>query len=204
MINAIVFDIGNVLLPFDYERAGRTLIERFGPAREPDREFIVNAKAELESGRIDRHEFLRRVRPEFGHEGDPADFLKIWEEIFDRNPPMEKLVEELARDYPLYLLSNISDIHREHIHRTYAVFRHFKDGVYSYEAGCLKPDPRIFEIARSQFRLDPRKTLYIDDMLENVRAAAAGGFVTVHYDHTRHARCEAEIRRLLTSDSPTS
>jgi len=199
MIQAIVFDIGNVLLPFDYERAGERLIEMNRPMTPPNRQDIIAAKAELEGGIIERQEFLRRVLPEFDHRGSAEEFLRVWEDIFERNLPMEALVEELSPRYPLYLLSNISDIHREYIHKAYPVFGHFDDGVYSYEAGVMKPEGKIFEIARTQFGVNPDETLYIDDLADNVAAARQAGFISVQYDHRRHGECEKEIRNLLAS-----
>ncbi len=192
-ITAAIFDIGNVLLPFDYYKAANRLIAENQPPAPPDREKIVAAKQELETGRIHRSEFLKRVRPEFAHTGDEADFLAIWEDIFIPNEPMFALVEELSQRMPLYLLSNISDIHRESIHRDFPIFRHFRDGVYSYEVGLMKPDPAIFALTAERFGVNPSETLYIDDMPENAQAAIQAGFVTIHYSHLDHEKALAEI-----------
>lgn len=200
-LTAAIFDIGNVLLPFDYIRAADTLIARNRPAQPPNRERVAAAKEELELGRIDRSEFLRRVLPEFAHEGPVEDFLNVWCDIFSPNPPIDELVAGLASQIPLYLLSNISCIHREHIHANYPVFRHFRDGIYSYEVGLMKPDPAIFQLAIKRLGVDPSSTLYIDDMPENVEAALAAGFLAVRYDHTRHGEAEAHIRTLLSGKS---
>jgi putative hydrolase of the HAD superfamily len=196
-ITAAIFDIGNVLLPFDYYKAANRLIAENQPPVPPDREKIVAAKMELETGRIDRAEFLSRVRPEFAHTGDEAEFLAIWEDIFIPNEPMFALVEELSQRMPLYLLSNISDIHKESIHRDFPVFRHFRGGVYSYEVGLMKPDPAIFALTAERFGVNPSETLYIDDMPENAEAAIQAGFVTIHYDHARHEKALEEIQSYL-------
>lgn len=196
-IQAAIFDIGNVLLPFDYERAGKRLVEEHNPATPPNRDRIKAAHTEHELGQIDRAEFLRRVRPEFNHTGPEADFIAVWEDIFFPNPAMDVLVETLAAKVPLYLLSNTNCIHRESIHRDYPVFRHFRDAVYSYEVGLMKPDPSIFHLAAKKFGVDPTRTLYIDDMPENVKAAKAAGFVAIRYDHRSHEEAETKILALL-------
>ncbi|MEX1119814.1 MAG: HAD family phosphatase [Terrimicrobiaceae bacterium] len=196
-ITAAIFDIGNVLLPFDYMKAANRLIEENQPVTPPDRAVVVAAKEQLELGRIDRGEFLRRVRPLFNHTGHEGDFLAIWEDIFVPNTPMHKLVEELSEHMPLYLLSNISDIHRESIHRDYPVFRYFQSGIYSYEVGLLKPDPAIFELTAQRLNVTPQATLFIDDMAENIASAEAAGFCCVHYSHTDHEKALEKIRWYL-------
>jgi len=196
-ITAAIFDIGNVLLPFDYMKAANRLILENQPVTPPDRAEVVAAKELLELGRIDRSDFLRRVRPLFNHAGREEDFLAIWEDIFVPNTPMHELVEELSASMPLYLLSNISDIHRESIHRDYPIFSYFQSGIYSYEVGLLKPDPAIFELTAKSLNVTPGSTLFIDDMADNIAAAEAAGFCCVHYSHTEHEKAMEKIRWYL-------
>ena len=195
MIDAVIFDIGNVLLKFDYMIAARRLMEHNGLSEPPDRARIVAAKDALESGRIDRPEFLRLVRPEFSHTGADADFIAMWEDIFEENKPLTGIASALAANgMPTYLLSNISCIHHEFIFRRYPVFSTFRDGVYSYKAGALKPEAIIFEKAIAQFGVDPARTLYIDDLAENVAAAERAGLRGIVYDFNGHAAAEEKIR----------
>ena len=77
MIDAVIFDIGNVLLKFDYLVAAHRLMKHNGLTELPDRAPIVAAKELLEGGRIDRAEFLRRVRPEFSHAGTDEEFVAM-------------------------------------------------------------------------------------------------------------------------------
>ena len=196
MVDCVIFDIGNVLFPFDYERAAR----RLGMNSEFDREAVVAAKTELETGRIGRVDFLKRVRQFFEFGGSDEEFLAIWSDIFDTNEAMWEVARRLAERYPLYLLSNISCIHREYLHARYEIMKVFRDGVYSYEVGLLKPDEEIFRLASERFGVEPQRAVYVDDMPENVRSAAGVGFRTVCYDFRNHAAGEAEIWRLLGWD----
>ncbi|MFY8214979.1 MAG: hypothetical protein ACOVMP_00075, partial [Chthoniobacterales bacterium] len=116
----------------------------------PERELVVTAKARLEGGSIDRATFLSLVRPHFYDEGTDAEFLRIWEDIFEENIPMTTLAAQLAQKLPTYLVSNISCIHHEYIFAKYPVFQTFRDGVFSYQAGSLKPERQIYEIAIQQ------------------------------------------------------
>lgn len=195
-VDAVVFDLGNVLLKFDYYIAANRLMEKNRLASLPDRKPVVDAKAALEAGAIDRAEFLRRVRPLFSDAGSDEDFLVIWRDIFEENLPMSALATRLSTQLPTYLLSNISCIHQEHVFATYPVFHTFRDAVFSYRAGVMKPDPKIYEIAARQFGIDPARTVFFDDMPENIEAARSLGWLAIPYDYRDHAAAEHELRAL--------
>ncbi len=186
-INAVIFDIGNVLLTFDYTVAEKEILKHTCKEAPPPQKDLHPLRMEHETGLISRADFVQAVRNAFAHDGPEDHFLDIWSRIFEVNTPMVEWARSLHGKTPLYLLSNIGCIHHEHIFEEYDFFSSlFCDGVYSYKAGVMKPDRRIFEIARAQFDVDSSATLYIDDLLENVQAAEAAGFVAHHYDPARH------------------
>ena len=81
-----------------------------------------------------------------------------------------------ARGVPLYALSNMSRSTFAHIKARHAVFDHFRGIVISADIRLVKPDPRIFEHISRKFSLIPAETVFIDDHLPNVEAAARWGF----------------------------
>jgi putative hydrolase of the HAD superfamily len=150
-----------------------------------------------ETGTISREEFIKIVREAFEHDGPEDLFMELWKRIFEVNTPMVRWAKSLHGRTPLYLLSNIGCIHHDHIFEEYDFFSSlFHDGIYSYKAGVMKPERRIFELARTQFGVDPATTLYIDDLEENVRGAESVGFLGHHYDPARHDLFEEHIARL--------
>jgi len=186
-IDAVIFDIGNVLLTFDYFIAERALLAHTGRNIAPSVEDLHPHRMDHESGRSTREEFIRIVREAFAHDGPEDHFMEMWTRIFEVNTPMVEWARSLHGTTPLYLLSNIGCIHHDHIFEEYDFFANlFQDGIYSYKAGVMKPERRIFELARTQFGIDPYRTLYIDDLEENVRGAESVGFITHHYDPARH------------------
>jgi len=186
MIRSFIFDIGNVLIPFDFNRALRRIATQ-SPL--PLTEFPPEAKQlaqTYESGQIDRAEFLRQAFALLEYRGTEADFVAAWEDIFVENFAMTRLVSRLRERYPLYLLSNTNDIHANYFEAKYPVFQSFTDAVYSHRAGCIKPGREIFEIAIRQFDVEPGETVYIDDLPANIAAARDLGFLAFEYDHTQH------------------
>ncbi|MEA3207282.1 MAG: glucose-phosphatase [Chthoniobacter sp.] len=197
MIRAFLFDIGNVLLKFDFSRA----LDRTAALSEvqPLGEVLPNIdriKLAYEDGQIDRAAFLRGVFDVLRYRGTEAEFIAAWEDIFEPNEPMVALLEKLRGRFPLYLLSNTSDIHRDYIFRRYPFFAHFEAGIYSYEARASKPGRAIYEIATRQLGLEPAATFFIDDLLPNIETARQLGFPAHHYHHDRHELLVEELRTL--------
>jgi HAD superfamily hydrolase (TIGR01509 family) len=195
-IRAIVFDIGNVLLRFDFNIALQKLARRCTPKAAAILELIEPAKVAYESGRLTRAAFYEEIRGLVQYTGTEAEFVGAWEDIFTENEPMLALVAQLYGKLPLYLLSNTNDMHIDYILRRYPVFGLFTDAVYSHKAGASKPDAAIFEIAARQFGVRPAEALFIDDLLANVEAARAVGFRTHHYHHERHEALVKELQGL--------
>ncbi len=194
---AFLFDIGNVLLRFDFSLALKKVAaesEVNDPAEVLGR--IDRVKVMYEDGQIDRASFLRGVFDVLRYRGTEAAFIAAWEEIFEPNEPMIALVERLHGRFPLFLLSNTSDIHRDYVFRRYPVFSRFTDGTYSYAVRASKPGPEIYRHAIRAHGLDPARTFFIDDLLPNIETARALGFRAHHYHHDRHGELEKELADL--------
>ncbi len=182
---AVVFDIGNVLLPFDYGRALRAL--RRAGTKDPDLAAVEEARLTYERGGLPRRDFLDLLRREFGHPGPPEEIERAWEDIFEPNPWVWSLVERLHGHHALYLFSNIGCLHHDYIRRRYPVFRLFRGGVFSYRARSMKPEPEIFHAALQEFGANPGRILYLDDLISNVEAARGHGWQAALYHPSQHA-----------------
>jgi glucose-1-phosphatase len=200
-LRAFIFDIGNVLLRFDFNLALQTLARDCDPAAEAIMDMIEPVKVAYEDGRMTRADFQAQVRAILRYTGTDADFIAAWEDIFTENQPMVELVERLHGRYPLYLLSNTSDIHIDFVFRRYPVFHRFTDAVYSYKVRASKPDRAIYEIAIRQFGVTPGATLFIDDLLPNVESARSAGLHSHHYHHDRHDALLGELRAAGVSEA---
>jgi len=195
-IRSFIFDIGNVLVPFDFRRAMRRIESQSAVPMDhlpPQVKSITDA---YESGRIGRVEFLETIIAALEYKGPEAEFVAAWEDIFEENAAMTRLVERLHGRYPLYLLSNTSCIHVDYFTAKYPVFRYFSDAVYSHLARCTKPGRQIFEIAASQFGVNPGETFFIDDLPANVATARELGFQAFQYDYNRHEELLAQLAAL--------
>jgi putative hydrolase of the HAD superfamily len=183
---ALLFDIGNVLVRFDFTAAA----QRFAAQSEATTEQVLSLlspfKDDLESGRISDDDFVSQSIERIGFRGGREEFIRIWSDIFSENGPMIAAAEELAARHPLYLLSNTSGLHKDWLFANFPVFRHFTGGIYSHEARSMKPGDAIFRAAIETFALDPSATLYIDDLPDNIATGQRLGFVCHHYHPDLH------------------
>jgi FMN phosphatase YigB (HAD superfamily) len=195
-IEALIFDIGNVLVHFDWQPFKNQL--QAGCANlTPDAEMeFRKLMIRFEVGEMTGEIFARLATRLIGFQEGEAKFIAIWNDIFSSNPPMERLVLSLKERYPLFLLSNTSDLHLTYLMQNWDVFQHFTDGVYSFRAKCAKPERKIFETAMKQFGLKVENTAYIDDLPANVRSASELGLKSIQYDLTRHAEFEQRLVEL--------
>lgn len=190
---ALLSDIGNVLVSFDFDLAAERC-SQFSPLS-PAGMFsrLDGIKQPYESGRIGDDVFVSQAMAALQFSGTRAQFIRIWCEIFSENAPMERTLAGLSGSMPMFLLSNTNGLHKDHLFQTFSVFQHFQDGLYSYSAGCAKPERRIFEEAVVTFQLDPARTLYVDDLEPNLQTAQEIGFHTHLYRLDDHGAFEKAL-----------
>jgi glucose-1-phosphatase len=192
-IEALVFDIGNVLVPFDWQ-IFHTWLRAECPnlTTEAEKEFR-ELMIRIEVGEMTGEAFTELAVRAIGFQGDRRTFVSIWNGIFSSNVAMERTVLVMKERFPLFLLSNTSELHLAYLMQNWDVFRHFLDGVYSFRAKCAKPGRRIFETAIEQFGLKPENTVYVDDLAANVDSASKLGFKAIRYDLTKHREFEERL-----------
>lgn len=195
VIRAFLFDIGNVLVRFDFSRALRAVAALSDVRDEAEAlHRMDSAKLGYEDGQISRADFLRETFRILGYRGTEEQFIGAWQGIFTENEPMTSLVRTLHGKFPLFLLSNTNDMHVEGLFRDFPVFAHFTGATYSHEAKASKPHWPIYEIACRTHGLDPRTTFFIDDLAANIATARELGFHAHHYHHERHGELLAAVR----------
>ncbi|MBB5353348.1 putative hydrolase of the HAD superfamily [Haloferula luteola] len=183
----LLFDIGKVLLDFDFESSLRKLIPDDEPQPDERLRKILGDKDAFERGDIPLDDYLAQAERELGPAADRETFIAAWRNIFTPNVPMWQVVEDLkAQGHRLLYFSNINPIHAPWIFENYDVFRHFEGGTCSYLAKLIKPEPAIYRHVIETYGLTPAETLYIDDLPANIESGIAAGFQSHLYDLHRH------------------
>jgi FMN phosphatase YigB (HAD superfamily) len=194
MIKAVIFDLGKVLIPFDFQLGYAKLGVFCGisAADIPARLVGSTLVGDFESGRIAPRDFADRFCRSLNVDIPYEQFCEIWSSIFlpDTLIP-EAMLQGIARNFRLVLLSNTNAIHFEMLVQTYPLLRHFHSYVLSYEVGAMKPLPLIYQRAIEAAGCQPGECFFTDDIEANVDAARAQGMDAVQFQSA--AQIEAEL-----------
>jgi putative hydrolase of the HAD superfamily len=185
VIKTVIFDLGKVLIPFDFSRGYRAM-EPFCdyPAAEiPKRIAASDLVHRFETGLVEPRDFVEQLSRMLTLRVDYDQFCEIWSSIFlpDTLVP-ESLLAGIRERYRLLVLSNTNALHFAMVRRNYPLLRHFHDLVLSYEVKAMKPSPAIYReaIARAQCR--PEECFYTDDIPAYVEGARREGIDAVQFE----------------------
>ena len=183
-----LFDIGNVLLKFEFEPALNSLMGDHPDPQAIDK--IIAAKDPFEAGEVSLQNYLDFVYPLLDYSGSDEHFFHTWNSIFTPIEATWELAARLKKEDPtnrLILFSNTNPIHGPFCLSHYPQFSLFDHAYFSYETHAIKPDAPFFTHAIEKYNLIPEQTIYIDDLPENIAAGKAHGFHSFQYDHNNHS-----------------
>ena len=184
-VTAVVFDVGKVLVEWDPRYLYEKLIADAGARAAFLRDVVTPAwHFQHDAGRAFAETSAELIALYPQHRA----LIEAWGPRFGETiphliPGMADLVAELARaDMPLYAITNFSgEFWPPFAVREAKLFAQFRDIVVSGDEKLLKPDPAIYRLALRRFGLAPGAGLFVDDRLENVKAAEANGFAGHHF-----------------------
>jgi FMN phosphatase YigB (HAD superfamily) len=182
---AVVFDLGKVLLEFDYWKAARKLAPRSRLDADAIHQFINQSPLlfRYETGLLTKEKFYEEVCGETGFAGNPEEFGACFGDIFEPIPSMIELHARLrSKSLPTYIFSNTNELAILHIKRTYPFFANFNGYIFSYEHGAMKPHAKLYEVVERETGRSRGQILYLDDRAENVAAGAARGWQVILHE----------------------
>jgi HAD superfamily hydrolase (TIGR01509 family) len=175
----VVFDLGKVLVDFDYSIAARNLAAMSKLPASQMQEIIEKSQllVQFETGLTNRDQFFRQVCEATGYCGDQAKFNLLFADIFTAIEPMIEFHARLKQK--TYIFSNTNDLAVAHIRSRFPFFSNFDGYVLSYEHGAMKPQRKIYEVVERTTGMKGADICYIDDRLENIEAGKAMGWQTI-------------------------
>jgi glucose-1-phosphatase len=200
MIQTILFDLGNVIVPFEIERTYRALQADCGlPLEEIAERIRASGLYNLyESGQLSTEDFYLRFRDLLGMHSTLEEFGDIWSALFlPHTTVSEELIVELKERYRLVLLSNTNELHFNWIRPRYPLLRHFDAFTLSWEVQAMKPDERIFAAAVANGQCRPEECFFTDDVPRYIEGARAYGIDAEVFTGEADLRGHLERRGLL-------
>lgn len=169
MIKNIIFDFGNVLGTFDFNK----LMKACGEIpTEKLQEFIFYDWNRLDEGLISYEDYIQnclKLAPPYYHKAITNFFTK-WYKLL---PPIEEIhdwIKELKQQgFSIYLLSNAPVIFEKHA-SSYPILECFDGIVFSGSIQLVKPQKEIYIYLLEKYHLNPQECFFIDDKEENIEA----------------------------------
>lgn len=200
MIKTVVFDLGKVLLDFDYAIAARKIAARGKIRTSVLKLFIDHAPLVLryETGLLTSEEFYQEIAAATGFGGDIKEFGDCFSDIFT---PIEAMIELNAalrkHGMPTFIFSNTNEFVVEFIRRRYPFFANFDGYILSYEHRAMKPDARLYEVVERETARRGAEILYLDDRPENVAAGTERGWQALLHETPEKSHAAVEKLGLL-------
>jgi FMN phosphatase YigB (HAD superfamily) len=184
MIKLFVFDLGNVILPFEHRQIAVKLHEtsRIQDRFTPDDlfKFLFDMDRGLvnpyEEGLMSSVDFFAKLREKYKLELEFDEFKDIWNIIFQEDLDVNDVILYLKnKGYPVFLLSNTNELHFSYIMERYPIVHSLDEWILSYEVGAKKPKRKIYNTIFEKTDTVRSEVLYIDDIPGYVEAAKSYG-----------------------------
>ena len=193
-VDTVLFDLGAVLIDWNPRYLYRPLFNGDDQAMERFLAEIVPPEwnHQIDAGKPLSEAVTERIRVHPAY----ADLITLWKDDWAkmlREPISESVVilgELRQRGHRLYALTNWSAETFPVARAKFDFLEWFEDIVVSGEVKLAKPDPRVFALAIERCRLDPARTVFIDDSPRNVEAGSNAGLHALHFTGPQQLRTE--------------
>jgi glucose-1-phosphatase len=185
-ISAVIFDLGGVLLRTDNREPRENLASRLSMTYAELDDLVFNSESARKAmrGEITSLEHWENIRLKLGL--TPSEFAPVPKEFWAGDKLDTELVDylrSLRPEYKTALLSNAWDDLRLVLQDHLQILDAFDETIISAEVGFTKPDPHIYQIALERLEVPPQEAVFVDDFVENVKAAHKLSLHTIQFKH---------------------
>ena len=190
-IDTLVFDLGNVLIPWDPRRLFRELF-----ASDAELDYFLSEvcpgswNAQQDAGYPIAQATAERIAafPEYADK--ISAYYGRWQEML--GDAIEGSVD-LLRDakqagYRVLALTNWSSETFPYAQKRYAFLKEFEGIVVSGNEKTIKPHAEIYRILCTRHAVAPERAVFMDDSQHNVEGARAIGMHAIHFTTPEKAR----------------
>lgn len=183
-VQALLFDLGGVVLDIDFNRAfahwqpvSRLSLEEIKAGFRFDAAYQQHERGEMDAAAYFAHLSVR-LQLQKGH----ARIAEGWNAIFIGEIADTLAMIQSARGrLPCYAFTNSNPVHQAAWSAMFpAVVQAFDRIFVSSDMGCRKPERQAFDHIAREIDTPPGAILFFDDLAENVAGAQAAGLQAVH------------------------
>jgi HAD superfamily hydrolase (TIGR01509 family) len=191
----ILFDLGNVLMKVEYSAFLHTLGLDHAMSDAELYHLLEEESQAFEMGKATAEDFLSVVNAKLGRSYTFDQFREAWLSILPSViPGSVDLIDRLAPEYRLMLLSNTNELHLRRSVEMLPALKRFERLFVSYEIGLIKPNRGIYQYVLDHVDVPAQRILFIDDLGKNIQAAREVGMHGIVFHGIESAR--AELRRI--------
>jgi glucose-1-phosphatase len=194
--SVIVFDLGNVLIPFDYKpfinklnRIQKGLGDKFACNYKDN----YNIHRDYEKGKLSTEEFLEIMLKWIDNKMTGNKFCIAFSQIFSVNQSVVDLLPLLKKKYKLVILSNTNPIHQKRGWGKYEFLKYFDKQILSHEVKSIKPEKEIYKAVMDFTKKPASEHFYIDDIAKYVAAGKKMGWGGTQF--TSYENLFSELKR---------
>jgi len=199
-IKVVVSDLGNVLIPFDYN----IIIQKLNKIDINLGEFFyANYKQnyeihrKFEKGKLTEEEFWAYIQKWTKNLISFDEFAEIYSNIFTLNEELISYLPEIKSKFQLVLLSNTNSIHQRFGWAKYDFLQYFDKLILSHEVGFAKPEVGIYQSVMNFTQELPETHLFIDDILEYCQAAENIGWKTIQVKNQSQIISDLKLSKII-------
>jgi putative hydrolase of the HAD superfamily len=191
-VRALLFDLGGVVINFDFGRAFQLWASRAGcdPRLIAERFCLDDSYEQHERGEIPGSSYFAALRHSLGIDISDDDFIAGWNDVYlGPVPGMSEVLSVAQRHLPLFAFTNSNPTHKSAWEILYAnELRPFQQIFVSSDLGFRKPDPEAFYLVARRMGFEPGEVLFFDDTPGNVDGARTAGMQSVLVGSMRDVR----------------
>jgi putative hydrolase of the HAD superfamily len=190
---ALIFDLGGVIVPHDNELLYARLAARCAGPDPLSRIRAFSGEAPYGAGDLPIEHLHTRMCEDLGYLGGWDEFATTFCSHLSIDPDMLALASALAERHRVLLLSNTNKVHWEHVlNLSDGALGRF-EAYLSHEIGAVKPDAEAYLRLAERAGVEPGRCIFFDDVMANVEAARLAGFQAEQF--TTQAALEALLER---------
>lgn len=192
--STVLFDLGRVLINIDFDAFPRSLGIDPASARLDEKTAVGRLAVRYETGRLTSDEFFKALGELFHQRYNQAQLVAAWNSIIrEENSAIVPIVNAVQARYGTAVLSNTSPTHFKKSYDTTTILKKFSKQYLSYQIGAVKPDPEVYAYVIRDLSAEPSTIVLIDDVAENVKAAAQCGMTAILFESV--SELEKDLRQ---------
>ncbi|MFX0027640.1 MAG: HAD family hydrolase [Candidatus Hermodarchaeota archaeon] len=203
-VKAVIFDLGGVIVELDFSNFYNSIITQ-SPLNKPQTPILLEFFRQSDiyhQGLMSDEEFYHLACDLLQVcEVEQQGFFDAFNSIISScNPDIVEVIKEIKQynRVKLLCLSNVNSSHWDFLKsKKWDFLDYFDELILSHEVHMTKPDKKIFEFTIEKAGCKPEEIVFIDDGINNIRAARELGIIGIKFTNKEDLVKELEKLKIL-------